>query len=394
VPSGSIQQGAAIRSVLALTKVATSPVSPTGLASLRSARFEDYEAIAALHTRNGLRVETQEEWLHLYANNPLYIGDRRSWPIGWVLETRRGEVVGYLGNIVCKYELGGNTLTVLTGRGWVVDRPYRVQSISLLNELLRQKHVDLYLFTTPNPTTSRIFELLRLPRVPTGEWDKSAFWITNYRGFGASLRALKFPALPKLAAVAAGAAFYIADKTNHRVTVSRHQLPIELCSGFDERFDEFWHKLKTGRRNVLLALRTRDTLNWHFKFALANGKLWIAAIIRNKTIVAYAVFLRQDVPRFGLKRVRLIDFQSIDSKEQLCISLLHWALQRCRREGIHMLEWVGLSSESAIATQLAPHFRTLPFWTYFYSPANKAFAQTLSSADTWDPTLLDGDASL
>jgi len=36
---------------------------------------------------------------------------------------------------------------------------------------------------------------------------------------------------------------------------------IEMCSGFDPHFDDFWEELKVQKHNTLLAVRTRDTLS-------------------------------------------------------------------------------------------------------------------------------------
>lgn len=363
-------------------------------AELRPATSEDHAQIAALETRHGLKAESYEEWTHLCANNPAYAENSGHWPIGWVLETGDGEIVGHFGNIPLAYELDGRRLNVMTSHHWVTDRRYRAQSLWLLNESLRQKHVDLFLYNSAGPSASRVLQGLGLSRVPVGSWDKSVFWITNYTGVGASLLAMKMPAAPSIAAYPAGAALFIADQFRRRPRVFTIGPEVTACSSFDERFDDFWHRLKTQRRNLLLAVRTREVLNWHFKFPLCNKTLWIATILDKGSIVAYAIFLRQDVPRLGLKRVRVIDFQSLIPNKELFVPLLLWALDRCRKERIHVLEHVGLSLGSKILQDMAPHVRTLPSWLYFYRTTDKPLAQILSNPDVWNPSLFDGDSSL
>src|SRR5712664_4553395 len=115
---------------------------------LREARFEDYEQIAALESRFGLAVKPYNEWVHLWQGNPLYRELKTGWPIGWVLEDEDGKIVGSMGNIPFLYELDGKRILVASGRSWVADLAYRSASLLLLDSLIEQRHVDLYLNNT------------------------------------------------------------------------------------------------------------------------------------------------------------------------------------------------------------------------------------------------------
>src|SRR5450759_1857994 len=202
------------------------------------------------------------------------------------------------------------------------------------------------------------------------------------------------PAARNLLRYPTAASLFLDDRLRRRARVQSRGGEVTACSSFDYRFDDFWHRLKTQRRNLLLAVRTREVLNWRFKLPLCNKTLWIATILDKGSIVAYAIFLRQDVPRLGLKRVRVIDFQTLKPDKELFVPLLLWALDRCRKERIHMLEHVGLSLGSKIPQDMAPHVRTLPSWLYFYRTTDEPLAQILSNPDVWNPSLFDGDASL
>src|SRR6202453_5525572 len=84
---------------------------------------------------------------------------------------------------------------------------------------------------------------------------------------------------------------------------------------FDDRFDAFWEALRRNKHNVLLAVRSREVLQWHFKAALDQNAAWIYAIESNSGMGAYAVFLSDDYPELGLTRVRLADFQCLDQDQ-------------------------------------------------------------------------------
>src|SRR5262245_16343165 len=116
--------------------------------SVRRATFADHSQIAALQARYGLGFETEEEWGHLWKANPLYREFNDAWEIGWVVEDASGRIVGWLGNIPLPYEFAGKRITASSGRGLVVEPEHRAAALVLLDRLIHQPGVDLYLNTT------------------------------------------------------------------------------------------------------------------------------------------------------------------------------------------------------------------------------------------------------
>ena len=135
---------------------------------LREARFEDYEQIAELESRFGLAAKPYEEWIHLWQGNPLYRKLKADWPIGWVLEGEDGKIVASMGNIPCLYELDGRKILVASGRSWVADIAYRSASLSLLDNVIQQRNVDLYLNNTASHNSVAAVTALECSRVPVG----------------------------------------------------------------------------------------------------------------------------------------------------------------------------------------------------------------------------------
>jgi hypothetical protein len=75
--------------------------------------------------------------------------------------------------------------------------------------------------------------------------------------------------------------------------------------------------------------------------------------------------------------------------------MLSWALEKCRNEGIDMLETIGFRADkSNIITRSAPYKRKFSFWLYYYKTRDRSLGEKLSDLDVWDPSLFDGDASL
>ncbi|HLK48491.1 MAG TPA: hypothetical protein VKT49_10170 [Bryobacteraceae bacterium] len=373
----------------------TTTVAATGAAfKIREARFEDYGPIVSLQRRYGLGTRSYEDWSQMWLGNPLYRELRSRWPIGWVLEDRSGRIVASIGNIPLPYEWNGRPIIASSGISWVAEPGFRSASLLLLDSVVNQRGVDLYLNSTVTKEAEPAIEMFHCLRVPVGRWDERAFWVTNHRGFSASLLIKKgFPRLRFLSCVL-GPASFLHERLSGQAGL-QDTAEVECCAGFDERFDGFWEELRWQRRNQLLAVRSREVLNWHFGDSLRNGRLWIAAVAERGRLAAYAIFDRRDNPKYALKRVRLVDYQSLNGSEELLPSLLSWGLRRCRRTGVHMLENVGRWLEDGeIIAASAPHLRKLYAWSYFYRACQPWLAEHLQNPSAWSPSLFDGNASL
>ena len=369
---------------------------PTPGPRLREASFADHEQIRSLEAEYGLGTMSYEEWEHLWKGNPAYDEFGEAWPIGWVLESETGRIVGYVGNIPVWHEFQGRKLLAAVTHAWVVDSRYRSYSILLLDCYFSQKNADLFLSTTVNAQSSTAFGAFHSSRVPAGAWDHSIFWITHYPGFTRSWMRTREHSLSEIFSYPLSMGLWLSDMFVRRTANSSWEEPkVESCTGFDDRFEAFWEELRGRNPHLLLGVRSREVLEWHFKYQLLKKEVWILAITSPSGIAAYSVFCRQDNSRFGLKRLRLVDFQSLDRTTGRLQPMLRWALKQCQREGIHMLECIGFGPQEQKALgNLIPHRRRLPSWLYFYQAREDRLARSLASAEVWNPSWFDGDSSL
>jgi hypothetical protein len=378
-----------------LASPALQPGHKTKSPVLRLASLDDYDQIAALGAANGLTTKSREQWLHLWRENPAY-QQLPGWPIGWVLEDEDGRIVGSLENLPCLYRFGGRTYVGAFGRGWVVNIGYRVFALQLLARQLRQSHVDLHVTNTASPRASLLLTLKGWSPVPAGEWDRSALWVASYAQTVRSYLAAK---MPRPVSALAGPVLYPPLLLRDLVSRSRRGFKIGCKLGwnasFDERFDRFWAELENRNPRVLLSVRTRQTLHWHFKYALEQNRIWILTASDGPRLLAYAIIERRETRVVGIKRVLLIDFQTLDSDRVLTSAMISCILERCRREYIHVLENFGCWLEKRQPlVHRAPHCRDLGTWCYLYRAANHELSGALKSAESWYPTLYDADASL
>jgi hypothetical protein len=377
---------------LRLLDAATSAPASAPAAVIREMSYQDYPQIAALEAKYGLMPTCHKRWINLFDGNPAY---RQGWPIGWVIEDADGRIAGAVANIPLRYEFDGRSLLAATGRGWVVDQNYRSHSLSLLARFYANELADIHLITSANANSERAFRLFRCKPVPAGDWNQSAFWITNYVGFASSWLGRKRLVGPGALRYPAAAALWTHDLswTRPRAPQSYKQAPATWSDGFDERFDSFWSALKERHRGVLMAERSREQLEWHFRPAIKGHRIWIATVIEGSELRAYAVFLPADKPEYGLKRVRLVDFKSLEKNNTDWGSVLLLAHERCRREGVHMLEWVGCPP-SCTTGPIKARTRKLDAWSHHYRTTDKELAEALSRPEAWDASLYDGDATL
>ncbi len=364
-------------------------------ASLRTATFDDCEQIAAVEEANGISAKPREQWLHLWQNNPAY-QHVSAWPIGWVLEDEDGRIVGSLGNVPCLYRFGGRTYVAGFGRGWAVNTAYRALSLQMLSRQRRQPGVDLRLTTTASATTSAVLTNSGWSRVPVGQWDRAAFWVTNYTETVKRYLAAKVPGvLSGLAGTLLSSPVLVKGTTAARPRRSQAGCELFWDTDFDERFDRFWEELESRNAEVLLSVRTRQTLTWHFKYSLEEGRIWVLTACDGHRLLAYAIFERLQTPSLALTRMLLIDFQTLAKDPNLVSAMISYALERCRQENVHVLDNVGCwLEEKQPLVRRASHRRDMGAWGYWYQAANPELATALQNPEAWYPTQYDADTSL
>jgi len=380
-----------------MNTVATSPQprlgAPAKRSFIRTAKFEDYDQIAAVEARHGLTVKPRDQWLDLWLDNPAYL-ELEDWPIGWVIEDGGGRIVGSLGNVPTFFYFGGKRYVSAAGRGWAVDVQHRALSVMLLAHQLKQRGADMNLITTPSQTTAALCRQLGWSPVPVGEWDRSALWITNHPKVVRSYLDSKIPKWISASITSLIAPpLLLRDSLRRRTKTLKSATHLDWSVTFDKRFDAFCSDLRQHNSNLMLGIRNSQTLHWHFKAALEQKRLWILTACMGSRLVGYAILERRDVHSLDLRRALFIDLQLLSKDDQLCTAMLDLILGRCRRERIHLLENVGCWVERSHFIR-PPYHRRLEAWSYLYRITNPALERPLLLSESWYPTQYDGDASL
>src|SRR5580658_7505651 len=99
-------------------------------AKIRPASLTDAEAISQIHQRNGLSEFDTEAWRSAWQSYP-FAAEFQDIPIGWVLETDTGSLVGTIGNVHMLYDLAGQRIRAAIATAWAVDAPHRGRALHL-----------------------------------------------------------------------------------------------------------------------------------------------------------------------------------------------------------------------------------------------------------------------
>src|SRR5258708_5323423 len=131
---------------------------------LRAANFQDHEQITKLEARFGLGARSYSDWSHLWLANPAFRELQGDWPIGWVVEDENRQIIASLASIPLHYELEGRRILAATGKALVAEPAYRNACLMLLDRLINQTPVDLYLNNTVGESSVALVDLLQCPR--------------------------------------------------------------------------------------------------------------------------------------------------------------------------------------------------------------------------------------
>jgi len=351
---------------------------------IRTASLEDADKIIQLQNRNGLGIPDTAAWRSQW-EAALFAAEFRDVPIGWVLETEDGSVVGNLDNVHTLYELGGKKLKGVVAAGWAVDQEHRGKSLQLMTTFLRQKGVDLCLVVSASPTTARVLTSMKIPRIPIPNYATPCFWALHPRAFAKAALARKSIPGAAIWAWPAGLALLARDIYRGR---ERESSPVRRLTEFDDRFDGLWQRINAGPTR-LRAIRTKAALEWRFRSELRDGRGMIAAAEKAGTLLGYAVVLRRGGAELGMELCDIADIQAAEDDPATLRDLLLGSIRIAREEGVDAVKFMsGTPAKRAPADALRPYTYRLPFWQLYFK-ASPDLGAELSTADAWDFSLFD-----
>jgi hypothetical protein len=348
---------------------------------IRPAVFADAEAINKVHLRNGMGTFDTASWRFCWEAYP-FAQEFANVPIGWVMETSDGTVVGTIGNIHMMYEMNGRRFKAAIAAAWAVDSPYRGKSLSLATTFFKQKGVELKLNGSANLTATRVLTGLQIPRIPIPSYSSPCFWAADPRAFARAALARKGIPLASVLAYPAGIALAVRDVLR-RSGRGRLSYKVRRLQKFDDRFDLLWQSISTVPSRMR-AVRTEAVLVWRFGSVLNAGRAAILVAESNAELVGYTVLVRRDGSELGMQLYDVADLQAAGDDPTVFNDLLLGAIQLARSEHVDAVKLMtGTPAKRTPADALRPYTYRLPFWQLYYK-ASPELSAALGSAEAWD----------
>lgn len=300
-----------------------SKVSLTDYAALSAflADFPDDETGSA-----GAWLERMRTWWDL---NPAY---EETISRGWLLRDQGG-IVGFLGSIPWKFQLGGTPATVLAGTTWRVLPEHRGMSFALKRRQMDEQQGALHFSTTPRPEVARL--LLKLGYTPMrgGPEDEThSVFMLNVEKF----LQLKLDGKPWARAVAQCAAPALKSLQHLRSRRLRRcaSAMVRELDRADAEFDDLWER--TRARYPSTHVRTADAVNWYC-FATPGLRKLLLGCFDGGRLSGFVVL--QVAARRGLRILECVDvwIEPGPRREAILGALAEKARQCAERESCDLL---------------------------------------------------------
>ena len=369
---------------------------------VREAVLADVDEVQKLHESVGMPVRPGVEWLRLWRDNPVWPMEADKQRIGWALEAQ-GNIVGFLGSVPLLYQYGDRTLAAASAAWFAVHLRYRGYGLALTAAFFRQDNVDIWLNTTANEDSGKVFQAFQARPVPQEGYTTAHFWVLRPHGFlKAALRKVTRRNDVALVGGSLASPLLSADiairgkrpSAGNRTSSAVVDISLLDVADLDEEFDELWSR-KLKERKRLLAIRTAETLRWHFNRPEEGERIKVLCGRRNGLLIGYAIIAREHLAEIDLVRTRIVDIFVEKDEPEIVDRLLVAAYEHAAGDGSHVLEVIGFPEKIRERFLLGkPYSRKLPSCTYFYRVLDESLGRELAGADAWYASLFDGDASL
>ena len=282
--------------------------------NISSVSSKDYEKIKNLFKRNNLQMIPFKRWKNLWQKNPGLKNKKVKWIKGWVIKKNK-KIVGHIGNFPMQYFLNKKPYFCSVLYGWVVDKQYRSQSVTLIKKCLSQKNVDFFLGAANNEKANKIMKMIKIKEVPTKSLNYSLVIALNLQKvIKVFFINIHFPFKKLILSIFSSFLLLFLKKRLNSWKNKFSPKNIVKHNEIDGKFDLLWKKIKGSQKNKLLFRRDKKWLKWHLNYFIKNRKAWIYFSIKNKKINGYSICIEKNNLKTGIKSALLIDLNSLKER--------------------------------------------------------------------------------
>ena len=356
---------------------------------------KDYDQIQKLHVKYNLKILDKNEWLRFWRENPYLLSSREANTVGWVIEDNKN-IFGYIGNVFKEYYYNDEKIITSCIHAWVVEEKYRWQAFLLIRKFFAQKNVGVFLNTTANSPTRKIWLKYNAKKLPLQNFQKTMYIILDLKKLIYSF--LKYKNFI-LNIFFRNLIYYFTlivffKKLNFWKKVKQTK-NTNLNPKIDNKFDKFWLLYKSFSKNKFLQSRTSAWINWHLNTKINNGKAWLMTVEENNEILGYAICAEKNNTKIDLKKISLVDLVALNDNQEIYTSLIKSCIIEAEKRKYYMFEIVGFKKiKRNIFSNFKMFKRRLANFPFYYKIQNKKYENFLKLDSAWDPSLLDGDSFL
>jgi len=352
---------------------------------IRAVKFDDYNGIKKLQSNNNLNVSEKKIWINIFKKNPLKKKN------GWVIENDK-KIVGYIGNIIREYKLNNKIIRTACIHAFVVKKKYRFLSLILLRKFFLQKNILLFLNTTSNKETSRIWKKFNAKKIPLKSLNRINFIILNLKEVIKAYLKKKNLFQNKILIFFTYLCFSILNyRKMDLIKKIIFYKDIKLIKKIDRKFDIFFKKYSRNNKKIISNNKS-IWLKWIYQEKIDNNKGWIYAATKNNRIIGYACCIEKNNKFTGLRRILLTEIHAINNNKTVLKKLISNCIQHAINNNYYVIESVGFDD---IKNNLIKSFgsikRNFDNFPFYYKSNNYKLNKDLKKSKNWDIGFGDGD---
>ena len=353
---------------------------------IRTVKFNDYNRIKKLQLNNNLNILEKKKWTNLFKKNPLKKKDN-----GWIVENGK-ELVGYIGNIIREYKLNNKIIRTACIHAFVVKKKYRFLSVLLLRKFFLQKNILLFLNTTSNKETSRIWEKFNAKKIPLQSLNAINFIILDLKEVIRSYFKKKKLYRNKILIFFTYFLFRILNfRKIELIKKTIFYEDIKFIKKIDSRFDIFFKKYSKNKKKIISNNKS-IWLKWIYQEKIDNNKGWIYAATKNSLIVGYACCIEKNNIFTGLRRILITEIHAINNNRTVLKKLISNCIQHARNNNYYVIESVGFDDKkNNLIKSFGSIKRNFDNFPFYYKSNNYKLNRNLNKSKTWDIGFGDGD---
>jgi hypothetical protein len=352
---------------------------------IRAVKFNDYNQIKKLQSSNNLNIPEKKIWINLFKKNPLKKKN------GWVIENNR-EIIGYIGNILREYKFNNKIISTACINAFVVKKKYRFLSVLLLRKFFLQKNILLFLNTTSNKETSRIWKKFNAEKIPLKSLNAINLIVLNLKEVIRAYLKKKNLCQNKLLILIICLFFKILNF--RKMSLMKNKIfyeDIKFVKKIDNKFDIFFKKYSRNKKKIVSNNRS-IWLKWIYQEKIDNNKGWIYAATKNNQIIGYACCIEKNNNYIGLRRVLLTELHAINNNQNVLKKLISNCIQHSKNNNYYVIETVGFDdNKNNLIKSFSSTKRNFGIFPFYYKTNNSKLKKILKNSKSWDIGFSDGD---